>query len=136
MTDRIHRRAFLDQSKQAGLGLAAGVTILGDPRSARAAPAADKIVMGIVGCRGRGPGLVHGFLDRGDCEFAYLADVNKKQYSYADVFAKRQGGRRPKCVQDFRRVLEEYERLAADKLGADPYNATVATKRSMETVEP
>ena len=32
------------------------------------------VVMGIIGCRGRGPMLVHGFLDRGDCEFAYLAD--------------------------------------------------------------
>jgi len=107
MTDRIHRRAFLDSSKRASLGLAAGVTILGDPRSVRAAPAAEKIVMGIVGCRGRGPGLVNGFLDRGDCEFAYIADVNAKQFSFADAFAKRQGDRRPKCVQDFRRVLED-----------------------------
>ena len=107
MTDRIHRRAFIDQSKRAGLGLAAGLTLLGDPRSVRAAPAADKIIMGIVGCRNRGPGLVDGFLDRGDCEFAYLADINVKQHSYAEKFAERQGGRRPKCVQDFRRLLED-----------------------------
>ncbi len=109
MADRIRRREFLNQSKRAGLGLAAGVTILADPKSARAAPAADKIVLAIVGCRGRGPGLVHGFLDRGDCEFAYLADVNTQRFPQADDFAKRQGGRRPQCVQDFRQALDDKE---------------------------
>ena len=47
---------------------------------------------------------MNGFLDRGDCEFAYIADVNAKQFAFADAFAKRQGGRRPKCVQDFRKA--------------------------------
>ena len=38
----INRRKFLDRSKKTGLGLAAGMTILADARSARAAPANEK----------------------------------------------------------------------------------------------
>ena len=54
MKRRIHRREFLDRSKQAGLGLGAGLTVLASAASVRAAPANEKITMAIVGCRGRG----------------------------------------------------------------------------------
>ena len=39
----INRRKFLERSKQIGLGMAAGMTILSDARSVRAAPANEKI---------------------------------------------------------------------------------------------
>ena len=35
----MHRRSFLKDSTGAGLGLAAGITILADPRSVRGTPA-------------------------------------------------------------------------------------------------
>jgi len=105
MARPINRREFLDRSASTGLG--AGLTILASANSVRAAPANEKLIMAIVGCRGRGPALVNGFLDRGDCEFAYLADVYTARFSHADAIAKRQGGRRPKCVQDFRVALDD-----------------------------
>lgn len=102
------RREFLNRSKKTGLGLAAGMTILSNARSVRAAPAADKIILAAVGVRGRGSGLAQGFLQRGDCRYAYIADVDSSLFeSRAKAIAERQGGKRPKCVQDFRVALED-----------------------------
>ena len=75
----ITRRAFLDRSKQTGLALAAGVTVLDDPASVRAAPAADKVVLALIGCGGRGPALATGFAQRGDCRFAYVCDCDSNR---------------------------------------------------------
>ncbi|HID78558.1 MAG TPA: Gfo/Idh/MocA family oxidoreductase [Planctomycetaceae bacterium] len=104
----INRRQFLDQSKKTSLGMAAGLTILADARSVRAAPAADKIVLAMVGVRGRGNHLAHGFLDRPekDCEIGYICDVDSAQFGKAKAIAERQG-REPRCVQDFRRALDD-----------------------------
>ena len=107
MATPINRRQFLDQSKKTGLGLAAGVTILQDAKSVRAAVANDKVVLASVGLGGRGPHLAHGFLDRGDCVIGYVCDANIKQFPKAEDFAERQGGKKPKCVQDFRTALDD-----------------------------
>ncbi len=102
------RREFLDRSKGTSLNLAVGVTILSSAKSVRSAPANDKIVLGIVGCGERGSSLANGFASRDDCEVAYLADVDsKRSESRAKGIADHQGGKGPKCVQDFRKVLDE-----------------------------
>ena len=103
-----NRREFLNRSKKASFGLAAGVTILGNAKSVRAAPANEKIILAAVGVRGRGIGLARGFAERGDCQYAYIADVDGKLFdSRAKTVAELQGGRRPKCVQDFRKVFDD-----------------------------
>ncbi len=104
---RLSRRQFLNVSQKTGLGIAAGVTILADARSARAYAANEKVMLASVGLGGRGPYLANGFLERGDCVIAYACDVNTKQFAKTDSFAQRQGGRKTKCVQDFRRALED-----------------------------
>ena len=102
------RRDFLERSKTTGLGLAAGVTLLHNARSVRGAPANDKIVLGLIGAGGRGPHLAVGFLERGDCEFAYIADPNTTVFdSRAKRLADQQGGKKPECVEDLRRVLDD-----------------------------
>ena len=68
---KFNRREFLSRSQRTALGLAAGVTILGSARSVRAAPANDKVVMAIVGCKGRGYTLARNFASRDNCELAY-----------------------------------------------------------------
>ena len=104
----INRRQFLDQSKRTGLGMAAGVTILANAASVRAAPAADKVVLASMGVRGRGSHLATGFLERDDCEIAYICDVDSRLFeSRSKAFAEQQGGRVPECVQDFRRALDD-----------------------------
>ena len=102
-----NRRHFLKRTGQLA-AVTAGVTVLSDPRSARGTPAADKILLAIVGLRGRGMNLAHGFLDRTqkDCEIAYLCDVDSRQFPRAKEIADRQG-REPRCVQDFRRALDD-----------------------------
>ena len=105
----INRRRFLDDTRKATLGLAAGVTILANPGSVRATPANDRLVLAMIGVGGgRGHSLAMGFLDRGDCEIGYICDVDRRLHEpRAKEYASRQGGKRPKCVQDFREMLTD-----------------------------
>jgi len=108
MAKKMNRRDFLNQSKTTGLGIAAGVTLLTNPRSARAIPANEKVVLGLIGCGGRGPYLAKGFLQRGDCTFAAIADVNHKVLEgNAAILAKLQNGKSPATYGDFRKLLED-----------------------------
>ncbi|MDY0168897.1 MAG: Gfo/Idh/MocA family oxidoreductase [Thermoguttaceae bacterium] len=108
MSTELSRRQFLDQSKRTTLGLAAGVTILRTAQSVRAAPANEKLILAAVGTGGRGGHLAKGFVERGDCHYAYFADVDiKKAGARADGFGEAQGGANPKPIQDFREALDD-----------------------------
>ena len=105
MAEKITRRKF---HRTGALASAASVTILANPRSAVATPAGDKIVLGLIGCGGRGPHLANGFLQHDDCEFAYLADVNEAILpARKKAIAELQDGRAPKTTGDFRRILDD-----------------------------
>ena len=106
----LHRRQFLDRSARLALGCAAGTTILSSAAAVRATPAADKVVLGWIGAGGRGANLCDGFLSRGDCRIAWMADVDlRRAEAVAAEAAKRQSGEAPKAVQDFRKVLDRKE---------------------------
>ena len=106
---KINRRDFLNRTPAAALGVAGGVTILANPASARATPANDRLGLAMIGVGGgRGHSLAIGFLERGDCQVDYICDVNRQLHEpRAKEYAARQGGKRPKCVQDFREMLED-----------------------------
>lgn len=102
----IDRRQFIHRSTQAGLGLAAGATLLA-AKPARAVSANEKIVLGIIGIKGRGSALGPHFAARDDCEVAYLADVDTQYFgSRSDAIESAQG-KAPQTVQDFRRILDD-----------------------------
>jgi len=103
------RRTFFKQTAGLTAGLLGGtITILKDADSVRAAPANEKLRLALVGVRGRGSALGHGFLDRGDCHVSYLCDVDLKvAEGRAKEFAKRQPDQPPKVVQDFRHALDD-----------------------------
>ncbi len=123
----MNRRDFLNRSKQTTLGLAAGTLILGDSRSVGAAPANDKLVMAIVGCRGRGNMLAEGFARRDDCEMAYVCDVDAGLFPRrAKGLAACQGGKTPQCVQDFRRMLDD-KAVDAVVIATPPHWHSLAT---------
>ena len=105
----ITRRRFLDSTRKVTLGLAGSVTILANPESIRATPANDRLALAMIGVGGgRGHSLALGFLDRGDCEISYICDVDRRLHEpRANEYASRQAGKRPKCVQDFREMLED-----------------------------
>ena len=127
MATTINRRKFLDCSKKTTLGLAAGVTILSDATSVRAAPANDKIILAMVGVRGRGNHLANGFLDRDDCQIGYICDVESALFEpRSKAYAQRQGGRTPECVQDFRTALDDKSVDAIVVATPDHWHAPVA----------
>ena len=73
----IDRREFLTRAKEASVGAAAAGALLAAPAHVRAAAPSEKIVLGMVGVGGRGPHLATGFSERGDCDIAYIADVDE-----------------------------------------------------------
>jgi len=123
----MNRREFLSRSKRATLGVAAGTLILRDSRSVAATPANDKLVMALVGCRGRGTMVAQGFARRDDCEVAYLCDVDTSLFeTRAKWLAECQGGKSPKCVQDFRRMLDD-KAVGAVVIATPPHWHSLAT---------
>ena len=103
----ISRRQFIDRSCKTATGLAAGLTILSNPASVYAAPANEKIIMAVVGVRGRGSMLAPSFASRKDCEIAYLCDVNSSLFGSRGKMIADAQGKTPRCVQDFRKVLDD-----------------------------
>jgi predicted dehydrogenase len=103
-----NRREFLHCFAHTGLGLAASATVLTNAQSVRATPANDKVTLGLIGTGGRGGNLCDGFLKRGDCRIAWVADPDMQRAKVAAAnIAKRQNGTAPKAVQDFRKVLDQ-----------------------------
>ena len=108
MPTEINRRDFLDSSGKSGLGLAAGVTLLSNAQSVRAAPANEKIRLGLIGCGGRGLQLAEVFAERDDCTFTAIADVNEALLGNRAAFiAERQNGQAPAKYGDFRKLLDD-----------------------------
>jgi predicted dehydrogenase len=105
---QIHRRQFLAQSRTAGLGVAAGWTILQNAGSARGAPAADQVVLGVIGCGGRGSNLTRDFAARDDVRFAAIADPDTNRLAaLSKALAEQQDGQAPLAASDYRAVLDD-----------------------------
>jgi predicted dehydrogenase len=104
----MHRRDFLRRSNSAGIGIAAGLTILSNPASVWGAPAHDRITLAIVGLRNRGLVLASGFAQLANCRIAYVCDADGGlKASRVDSVTKAQGGAPTAFVQDFRRALDD-----------------------------
>ena len=103
----LHRRRFLSDSSQLGLGLAAGTTVAAATRRAKAAAANEKIVLAVVGLRGRGSALAPDFARRDDCEVAYLCDCDTQWLSPRAQAVEEVQGRAPKTVADMREALDD-----------------------------
>jgi predicted dehydrogenase len=101
------RRDFLNRSTQTGLGLAAGAMILANAQSVRGTPANNKLTLGVIGAGHRGGVVTNGLLQRGDCQVAWVADVNLPQAGWAAAEVAKTQGKAPKAVQDFRKVLDQ-----------------------------
>lgn len=124
MSEQLPRRDFLARSSQFGAGALAGSLAMSSVKPAKAAGPNEKIVLGIVGIRGRGYCVGASFAEHPDVEVAYLADVDTslfgtsastgysrfvpeyKRGTRVESFEKLQG-KAPKTVQDFRKVLDD-----------------------------
>jgi len=100
---RFTRREFLKTSGAAaalvGIGLKAA------PSAAQEKPvsANDKIVLGVIGCGGRGQGHIGWFGQHADVEIGAVCDVYDKHLEQA---VSKTGGK-AKAYRDFRRLLEQ-----------------------------
>lgn len=66
----LNRREFLGRANRSAIGLAAGVTVLSNPQSARATPANDRVRIAVAGIHGRGQTHITGFGGMKDVEIA------------------------------------------------------------------
>ncbi|MBN1852713.1 MAG: Gfo/Idh/MocA family oxidoreductase [Pirellulales bacterium] len=101
------RREFLHRTGRLGLGLGFGVFSAGSTQRAVAASANEKIVLGIIGIRGRGNQLGESFASRPDVHVAYLADVDRSLFDSRIQSIRQHQEKAPVAVQDFRRVLDD-----------------------------
>jgi predicted dehydrogenase len=101
------RRTFLFQA--AGLG--AGLALSGKLRAAESA--ANKLVVGIMGCSnnfkgdGRGMELAKELVKLPNAEIAYVCDVDARSREGCAAAVEKLGGKSPKAVGDFRRILDD-----------------------------
>jgi predicted dehydrogenase len=98
------RRSFLQETS---LGVA-GAAALGLTGSALGQDKADdKIVMGAIGCGGRGTFLAQSFARYKDVLVAYVCDPDEGRANAAAKGIEDATGRRPKVVSDLRKILDD-----------------------------
>jgi len=112
------RRRFLRSS---AVGVAAGAAAaLAGPR---AYGANERLILGFMGCGGRGTGVATELLARNDIEIAWTCDAEASRAArLAEVIEKRTG-KRPKTTQDFRQILEDRQVNALFSMTPDHWHS-------------
>jgi predicted dehydrogenase len=103
VNNRVTRRHFLQQ----GSILTAGLAACGGATSLRAAGANEKILLGIIGCNGRGMAHIDGFLSVPNAEIAWICDVDGRALSRGIAAVSKKQQRKPQGVKDLRRIFED-----------------------------
>ena len=99
----INRREFLKRTAVAGAAIGtAGFSI-------NALGANERVVLGIMGIKGRGNYLAQEFAKRDDVEVRYLADLDSRLLGDRAKGIEGITGKAPECVQDFRKMLDDAE---------------------------
>jgi predicted dehydrogenase len=108
----VNRRDFLKHS----IGAVAATAL----SQRKGAAANEKVIIGVMGLGGRGTFLAQRFAARADAEVAYLCDADTRRFARAEKAvqeiqaraaqrsaASQSSNRKPKLVQDFRRILDD-----------------------------
>jgi predicted dehydrogenase len=110
----IDRREFLQDSAKIAAGFAALRTAAQALPAAAAqgvpgkkASASEKVVLGVVGVRGRGRGLAQNLAALPEAEIAYLCDVDESSFPDTLKGVTDAQKKTPKTVADFRKVLDD-----------------------------
>jgi len=96
----LNRREFVKGS----LGMLVASTVLPKRKSFAAN---EKIIIGVMGLGGRGTYLAERFANRPDAEVAYLCDADSRRFARARSIVEEVQNKKPKMVQDFRRILDD-----------------------------
>lgn len=100
MSDRTNRREFLERTSAGVIAAAA----LSGARARGAVSANGKIVVGLIGCGGRGTHDAGLFKNTPNVEVAYVCDVDENRRGAA---AKSLGVEPSRAVSDLRRILDD-----------------------------
>ncbi|HOH28528.1 MAG TPA: Gfo/Idh/MocA family oxidoreductase [Candidatus Hydrogenedentes bacterium] len=99
----LDRRAFLKHAVLTStVAAAAGISI-------NAGGANERVVLGLMGLRGRGSFLAPLAATRDDVELRYLADPDTNFFEQRAGDIEKHTGKRPVCMQDFREMLDDPE---------------------------
>ena len=141
MTRQANRREFLLRSGSLGLTLGAFTSATGASQDGAdttrnadapdpAAPAPERVIVGVMGMGGRGTELATEFATRPGVVVRYVCDVDEDRAARAAAaVAERQGGRddaAPKALRDFRRILDDKEVGVFVVAAADHWHAPAA----------
>ncbi len=97
------RRSFLKQTS-----VATGFAALGGFQLLRAQESpAKKLVIGVMGCNGRGMDHIAGFLGVPNVEVGYVCDVDRRAVEKGVAAVARKQARAPKGTDDVRRMLDD-----------------------------
>jgi predicted dehydrogenase len=104
MQTPISRRNFLKRTSTAS----AALVTLGSAGSFRASGSPnEKLLIGVMGCNGRGRDHVAGHLSVPNAEIAYVCDVDSRAIEKGMAALGNKQSRKPQGVKDFRRMLED-----------------------------
>ena len=100
---KTNRRKFIANSTAAGLGITVFPTIL----NAGKIPANDKVVVGLIGCKGMGFSDLKAFLAQPGVECGGLCDVDSNVLNERAAETEKITGKKPRIYADYRKMLEE-----------------------------
>ena len=101
----LSRRDFLKTTSAAAVAAGIGMSIsqAGAQEAGKVVSANDKIVLGVIGCGGRGMGVMGGFMSHPDVEIGAVCDVYDERLNAAVAAT----GGKAKAYKDFRKLLEQ-----------------------------
>ncbi len=101
---QMHRRKFLRSAAATGIALGASRRLAALGKSGSAS---EKVIVAVVGTNGRGTDLAQGFARLRAADVAYVCDVDEKAADKARKAAAGHQDKKPKAVEDFRKVLDD-----------------------------
>lgn len=103
----INRREFLNKTQRASASSVVGASLLAGAELAVAKEASERVTLAFLGVGGRASSLLHGFVERGDVDVAYLCDPDSGRNQHLSEVVASATGKRPRRVSDYRRVLDD-----------------------------
>ena len=107
----LDRRELLKESARLAAGLAAlnsaAPAAAQQTQPGRKASPSEKVVVAVMGVRGRGRGLAAGFANLPETEVAYLCDVDESVIPEVRKDVTGRQKKEPQVTADFRRILED-----------------------------
>jgi predicted dehydrogenase len=104
MSESINRRHFLGAT--AAVGVAAGLAGSAGASGGAQGPN-NRLVVGVMGCGGRGTGLATTLQQQPNVEVAYVCDPDRGHVDRAADAVRKAGNANVRAVADFRRILDD-----------------------------